>query len=846
MKRVLIIGGIVLAVLIAAVVIVPMLIPTEVYRQRIEAEASQALGREVKVTGKVSVSIFPRIEARAGASTVANPEGFGDQPFASMKELRAAVSLWALIFQRVEVEEFVLVEPNIALIQLENGRNNWTFDVPEAEPAAPGQQQAPISASLGDVRIVNGQVSYDDRKAKVVHTLAKLDLKADMQAIDKPFSIQADGLADDVAFKINTRIENPKSMMDGLASPVTVKLDTEFIKTNLEGTLALGNAPAFDFQFDGDIPSAVKLADAFKVADLPARGVLGRIKASGQAFGDPSDITLKLTEARHESPLLNADLKGEARVADFITLALEANAEAPKLAELAKAMNIEAPAGEALGKATATTRIDGKLGDIAFSNVDFRHDSGLLKMTFNGGARLRGADLTFDGRLNIDAPDLRRLASAAGAQLPPGDIYKTFSLAGDTSGSTRDLNLKNAVVKFDGIQGNGQAALALAGKPKLTGSLTTGEIDVTPYATASGAPPAETKTSGGWGKAPIDLTPLRLADADLTLRTGGIRFERFDFGASTIDVTLRDGKLVADLKQTSLFGGAGGAVVTADGSGSVPAVGIKANLNGLSLKPFLVAAAGFDMVEGSGGIDLNVAGAGGDLQSLMDSLAGSGKFNFDDGLIKGVNLTELGNAAKTALSTKSLPANVFGASQQTRFSDLAASFSMKDGVAAMSDLKIDAGPFNVSGGGSLDIGAQKLSLSLFPEFKDKKSGFNGFAPPLKLAGGWSGVQVGVDWDWLVQKATSSVTSKVTNEIQDELKKQLGADFGNLFGNKPVQTPQAPASSTAPAPSQPAEQQPAQPSETAQPEQAPAQQPQSVEDRLKQEADKALGRLLGTR
>jgi AsmA protein len=287
-------------------------------------------------------------------------------------------------------------------------------------------------------------------------------------------------------------------------------------------------------------------------------------------------------------------------------------------------------------------------------------------------------------------------------------------------------------------------------------------------------------------------------------------------------------------------------VVTADGSGSVPAVGIKANLNGLSLKPFLVAAAGFDMVEGSGGIDLNVAGAGGDLQSLMDSLAGSGKFNFDDGLIKGVNLTELGNAAKTALSTKSLPANVFGASQQTRFSDLAASFSMKDGVAAMSDLKIDAGPFNVSGGGSLDIGAQKLSLSLFPEFKDKKSGFNGFAPPLKLAGGWSGVQVGVDWDWLVQKATSSVTSKVTNEIQDELKKQLGADFGNLFGNKPAQIPQAPASSTAPAPSQPAEQRPAQPSETAQPEQTPAQQPQSVEDRLKQEADKALGRLLGTR
>jgi AsmA protein len=122
MKRVLIIGGVVVAVLIAAVVIVPMLIPSDVYRERIETAATQALGREVKVTGKIVVSIFPRIEARAEGATVANPEGFGDAPFASMKELRAAVKLIPLIFRRVEIDEFVLVDPNIALINLARRR----------------------------------------------------------------------------------------------------------------------------------------------------------------------------------------------------------------------------------------------------------------------------------------------------------------------------------------------------------------------------------------------------------------------------------------------------------------------------------------------------------------------------------------------------------------------------------------------------------------------------------------------------------------------------------------------------------------------------------------------------
>jgi AsmA protein len=839
-KKIAIIAGAILVVLIGVVLIIPMLIPSDVYRQRIEAEATKALGREVNV-GKVGVSLFPRIEARAGASTIANPDGFGDQPFASMKELRAAVALWPLLFQKVEIDEFVLVEPNIAMVQLEDGRNNWTFEVPKGEPPKPGEQPKPLSASLGDVRILNGHVSYDDRKSGQVHTLSKLNLKADMQAIDKPFNVRADGLANDLAFKLETKIENPKSMMDGLASPVTIKLDTDLIKTDLDGTLALGAEPAFDFKFDGEIPSAVQLADAFQVKDLPARNVLGKLSASGQAFGNPSDITLKIADARHESPLLNADLKGEARVAQFITLALEANAEAPKLAELARAMNMEAPAGEALGKATATTRIDGKLGDLSFSNVKFAHDSGLLKMDFTGGAKL-GAALSFDGRLNINAPDLRKLASAAGAQLPEGDVYKSFSLTGDTSGSATDVMLKNATVQFDAIAAKGEAGLALGTKPKLTGSLTTGDIDVTPYLKASGAPPEAQKKSGGWGSDPIDLTPLRLADANLSLKTGGVKYEKFDFGPSNIDVTLASGKLTADLKQTSLFGGKGGALFSADGSGAVPAIAMKANLDALSLKPFMMAAAGFDMVEGAGDVEIDIAGSGANLQAMMSSLVGGGAFKFDDGIVHGVNLAELGNAAKTALTTKSLSLNAFGKDAQTKFGNLNANFAMKDGVAVMADLKMDADAFTVSGGGALDIGQQKLSLSLFPEFESKNAGLNGYGLPLKLAGGWDGVGVSMDWDFLAKKAVGAAQAKVTNEIQDELKKQLGNELGGLLGVGGKSQP--PASSPAPAPAQPAPPPASEPAPTgeAAPAAPPAETPKSAEDRLKDEAEKALGKL----
>ena len=216
MQKILIIAGGVLVLLLGALLIIPNLIPQEVYRAKIEEEASKALGRKVTVTGAISVSIFPRLEARAGASTIANPDGFGERPFASMKELRAAVALWPLLFQNVEIEEFVLVEPAIGLVSLADGVNNWAFDV--GSPAQPGQPKpgGSMGAALRDVRIENGQVSYDDRKTGTVHALGNLDLAADMQSLDKPLSFTASGLADELPFKLESRIENPKAMMDGV------------------------------------------------------------------------------------------------------------------------------------------------------------------------------------------------------------------------------------------------------------------------------------------------------------------------------------------------------------------------------------------------------------------------------------------------------------------------------------------------------------------------------------------------------------------------------------------------------------------------------------------------------
>ncbi len=851
MRKYWIIGGSVVGGLLAlaaiAVLVVPNLIPQEVYRAEIEKVAYQVTGRKVSVTGRIEVAVFPRIEARAGASTIANPEGFEGSDFASMKELRAAVALWPLFSGNVEVEEFILVEPSISLISLEDGNNNWTFTPPTGPAGVSGepQQSGQMGASLRDVRIEKGIVSFDDRREKKIQTLSDLNLWADMQALDKPLSFKAEGLANALEFRIESRLGNPQAMIDGLASPVEIKLQTDLIRTDLKGTLALGDMPEFDFALTGEIPNLPALGDAFQTP-LPVPAVLGKLTLSGQAYGSFDDITIKVASARHESPLLNADLKGEARLTKTIALQLDASADASRLADLARALDIAPPAEAALGKATVSSKITGTLDNLVFSDVNFEHASGLLKLLFKGSAQLKD-QLTYAGDVTIAAPDLRKLAAAAGTQLPPGNIYKTFSLTGQTSGGTQDVLLKNATVKFDNITGAGEAALSFGAKPRLTGTLSTSAIDVTPYAQASGAPagkPAAAPT--GWGATPIDLSPLRLVDADLTLKSNGIKFDKFDFGPSNVAVGIRNGKLIADLKQTSLFGGSGTARFVADGSGAKPGIELKAKVDKLALKDLLGAAANFTMLEGAGGVDIDLAGSGTSLDALMSSLVGKGAITSDESVLKGVNLQELASAAVNAFSSKKFSAAAISPIAQTRFDALQTNFVMADGVAMLTDMNIDTGAMTIAAGGALDIGRQQLTLNLFPQFDDRKAGLNGYGLPMKLSGSWTGVSFAPDWGWLADKATASAKAEAESKIEDELKDLGDSIRGRLGLGAPKPAPQA-APAPAPAATQdtpeaaspaPVEGQPVVPPAPTPPS------PKSAEDRLKAEAQKALGRLFG--
>src|SRR5438270_197624 len=91
MKRILKIIGIIVAVLVVILIAIPFFINVNSFRPRIEAEATQALGRQVKV-GNLSLSILSG-SVSADNISIAEDPAFGNNAFVTAKSLKVGVEL---------------------------------------------------------------------------------------------------------------------------------------------------------------------------------------------------------------------------------------------------------------------------------------------------------------------------------------------------------------------------------------------------------------------------------------------------------------------------------------------------------------------------------------------------------------------------------------------------------------------------------------------------------------------------------------------------------------------------------------------------------------------------------
>ncbi len=235
MKKVLVAIGVFVVFVVGAAIAAPFFIPVDAIKEQIVAQAKNATGRELRISGPIKLSLFPSVAIEVNQVGFANAAGSGAKDMVTLSKLQVGLKVMPLISGEIAVDQFVLVDPVINLEVDANGRPNWQFGSATQAPAAKLEQGAPATSSdsgatlsqlrLGDVRLENGTLSYRDVKAGTTQTIDKINLKLKLPAIDQPFDADGSVNWNAKTVKLTARVANLQALLvDNKASEATVKI----------------------------------------------------------------------------------------------------------------------------------------------------------------------------------------------------------------------------------------------------------------------------------------------------------------------------------------------------------------------------------------------------------------------------------------------------------------------------------------------------------------------------------------------------------------------------------------------------------------------------------------------
>lgn len=617
---------------------------------------------------------------------------------------------------------------------------------------------------------------------------------------------------------------------------------SDLAKTGFSGKVKLGEAPTIDGKLTLSAPKIESLAK-FAALQLPVKTApLGGLDLEAKLKGALTEPAINFEKLRVKGQLITATYAGTIALGEVPALEGTLDFDTPKAGELAKQMDFELPAASALEKVSLSGKLSGPADALKLSAITFNHDGDLLKAGYTGDIAL-GGEGAFKGKLAASSDKLRELLAAAEIEMEPGATLQSFSATGDVNGTFSNILLSALDLKLDDITAKGSAGIDLTGeKPRLTGKLNMGILDLSPFLAPSDQKAKPAQPMQAWSKDKLDLAGLSAANADLEIVTTQINLGSVKLTDASLTAKLDEGKLAADLSRFKAFGGNWQGRMTVDASGGVPQVGLNMQGDSVAMSNLLGTLAGFDKLAGTGAFKVEANARGESIDALMRGLNGEVSTNLADGALKGLNVTQMVRSAQslqTAFTTGKLNQidfrSVLSPSAETDFTSFDSLLKIENGVANVNLMKLINPVLGIDGSGKIDIGGQKLDLRLATAIDKSGQGagavvqLNGIPVPVRLSGSWDQLKVTPDFSGV----QSALEAELKGKIVDELTGRGGGAVGDIVGGvlgtprKPeTETPATQGTDNAPAPA---------------PQPTPQQQ---VEKELENAAKDALGGLFG--
>ena len=303
MKKFLIVIGALVALVIVALLVAPMVIPVDTYKKELLVQIEKATGREARIEGDFGISLFPTVKFTAGKFSLANVKGGKAAKMVNLDQLNVQVAVLPLLGGNVVIDSFVLDNPVINLEVDAQGRPNWVFTpaagAGTAKPSPQADSAAPATAAkgdsgglglsglqLGDVRLVDGRIAYSDAQGGVSQTVDAINMSVSLPSMTSPMAARGSLVWNKEKIDLVLGIDNLNAFLAGTQTGLNAAVAASTVKFDFKGTASSKPQMKASGTIDLDVPSVRELA-AWAGQPLTAPGTgFGPLKISGQVGVD--------------------------------------------------------------------------------------------------------------------------------------------------------------------------------------------------------------------------------------------------------------------------------------------------------------------------------------------------------------------------------------------------------------------------------------------------------------------------------------------------------------------------------------------------------------------------------
>ncbi len=286
---------------------------------------------------------------------------------------------------------------------------------------------------------------------------------------------------------------------------------------------------------------------------------------------------------------------------------------------------------------------------------------------------------------------------------------------------------------------------------------------------------ADRYLSGGEKGKPFDLSFLRKLDAKGRLSVASLRLYGLRLSAFNAGIRVENSRLHLDPLSAVLYQG------KATGSASVSAASkfsLRQKLSGISIGPLVRDMTKKDIIEGKGDVSADLFANGSSFGELKKTLGGHVSLHLFDGAVRGIDLVSALRGIRSKIG--GMETGMANASEKTDFSELSATFEIRNGVARNSDLAAKSPLLRLGGEGEIDLGRSRLDylarVSVVATLQGQGGAelpqLKGVTLPLRISGPFDSLRYSLDLGSLVKGELKSRVEEKKMEIRKKMNEEI--------------------------------------------------------------------------